>query len=928
MPPIETVYFIHHSHTDIGYTHDQPIVWELHTRFIDEALLLAEKYAGQGGDGVFHWTVETTTPLIRWLEQATADEVDRFVAMERAGRIEVTAMALNITPLYDTDQVIESLQHVGWLRRRYGFDIRYAMNCDVNGENWPIVDVLIDAGIQGFTMAINNHFGGPLRPRPHPFRWEGPSGRSLLTYNGWTYDKGWTFGIGREDPGHLEEWWPRVQAHLDQIGYPLPILMLQSYDPFGDNGSAFDFTPFIEAWNAAGKTPRIVMCTPRVWWQAVQAYGDQLETWRGDWTDYWNFGAISSAREQALNRHSRTRLRSADILHAALQPLAAATPAGAGPLWAQEVYGKYRNPAWEALNLWDEHTWGADTSVRRPEGEDTAAQWYHKAHYAYQARSLSLMLQRDALAEMARYVQRDGDDLLVFNPLPWARTLAGALPPSAVNVRGRGEDSTAGRHHLDRRHLLHRHIEDPALVRNETDRYVLHPTEVPGFGYTVIKRADLQPTAGAGQKASPGIGGFQASYDPEESGTLRRSEAAVVENHRFRLTFDREQGGVISLFDKSLDWEWVDRGADYPLHGFVHEEVADHDMEWPRFNLFERSWGAKRAELGQGWKPDWRARRRRPDALLSHGVVYTPLGIVVRQTLQAAGGEGTINQRVFLPAYADWIECESWWDMGLSSHPEATYLLFPFHLPGAEVRYDVGGQPVIPHLEQLPGACRDYFTVQGWVDFSTAERGMTIAIPENPLVQIGDFHFGHFQSECQPETATLLGWVTNNYWETNFRAHQPGRVSARYRLHPHGGGFNEIQAHRWGLEALNDEPILQPMAEPPVTAPALPQSGSLLRLPEPPILTLHIKPADDGAGIIVRLHNAADEAHTATIGPGILKIAAAQQCDLFETPLADLTLDKGSLSLEIPARSIEIVRLLIELEPAKRKSKKASRKKQ
>ena len=38
MPQIETLYLVHHSHTDVGYTHDQPIVWELHTRFIDEAL--------------------------------------------------------------------------------------------------------------------------------------------------------------------------------------------------------------------------------------------------------------------------------------------------------------------------------------------------------------------------------------------------------------------------------------------------------------------------------------------------------------------------------------------------------------------------------------------------------------------------------------------------------------------------------------------------------------------------------------------------------------------------------------------------------------------------------------------------------------------------------------------------------------------------
>jgi alpha-mannosidase len=72
----------------------------------------------------------------------------------------VTGMFANLTPLLDADQLAESLQLVGRLREQYGFTITNAMNCDVNGEAWPLVDLLLDAGISGFTMAINIHFGG------------------------------------------------------------------------------------------------------------------------------------------------------------------------------------------------------------------------------------------------------------------------------------------------------------------------------------------------------------------------------------------------------------------------------------------------------------------------------------------------------------------------------------------------------------------------------------------------------------------------------------------------------------------------------------------------------------------------------------------------------------------------------------------------
>ena len=57
---------------------------------------------------------------------------------------------------------------------------------------------------------------------------------------------------------------------------------------------------------------------------------------------------------------------------------------------------------------------------------------------------------------------------------------------------------------------------------------------------------------------------------------------------------------------------------------------------------------------------------------------------------------GQLCQRVLLPHDADHIECQSEWQMGLTAHPEATYLLFPFDLPDAQARFDVGGVPVRP----------------------------------------------------------------------------------------------------------------------------------------------------------------------------------------------------------------------------------------
>lgn len=97
------------------------------------------------------------------------------------------------------------------LREEYGFEIRHAMNCDVNGQNWPLVDALVDAGIRGFSMAINTHFGGAPLEWPMVFNWEGPSGRTLPTLNGYHYSTGWHLGIGHDAETFREQWWPRIE---------------------------------------------------------------------------------------------------------------------------------------------------------------------------------------------------------------------------------------------------------------------------------------------------------------------------------------------------------------------------------------------------------------------------------------------------------------------------------------------------------------------------------------------------------------------------------------------------------------------------------------------------------------------------------------------------------------------------------------------
>ncbi len=129
---IKEILFVHHSHTDIGYTHPQPVVLELHRRFIDEALDIAERTTDYPDDAKFRWTCEVTGITLDWWKLASNTNRDRFLAAVKRGQFEVAGMAWHMTPLMDHGMVVDVLRPLKFFRE-LGIPVRSAMNTDVNG---------------------------------------------------------------------------------------------------------------------------------------------------------------------------------------------------------------------------------------------------------------------------------------------------------------------------------------------------------------------------------------------------------------------------------------------------------------------------------------------------------------------------------------------------------------------------------------------------------------------------------------------------------------------------------------------------------------------------------------------------------------------------------------------------------------------------
>ncbi|MFC1661954.1 glycosyl hydrolase-related protein, partial [Gemmatimonadota bacterium] len=193
-------------------------------------------------------------------------------------------------------------------------------------------------------------------------------------------------------------------------------------------------------------------------------------------------------------------------------------------------------------------------------------------------------------------------------------------------------------------------------------------------------------------------------------------------------------------------------------------------------------------------------------------------------------------------------------DKELVLDPEGAFFRFPFALRKPEVRIDVPWGSFRPETDQLPGASKNYFSVQRWVDLHDAGGGVTLTSLDAPLVQLGEIRTDAivtgWLTRAEP-SGTFLSYVMNNYWETNYRAGQDGVHRFRYSLQPHGG-FDEARAERFALERA------QPLVVVPVTA-ETPAVDFPFGIHAGRVVVTALKPAADSEGFVARLYNPGTE---------------------------------------------------------------------
>ncbi len=792
------VSLVHHSHFDIGYTDLQGRVITEQLAYLDDALRLAE---ADGGDGpsAFRWSVESIWVLREWIARRRPATVERFMAQVRAGTIELAALPFNMhTETASTEELYGLLRYACEISTRYGLNLPVAYQTDVPGCVAGTVDALADAGVK--YLAVAHNWAGRSVPYldpageklPRLFRWASPAGNSVLvwmttTAEGMAYQEAANLGFA-DSVDHVEDLLPLYLLNEETLPFPYDenvfgfALGDQDFDrdPYPWNeihlrvmGRVGDNCPpnrrlseIVEAWNERWEYPKLEVTRTQDFFEQVEAaHADEIETFTGDWNDWWADGIGSAARHLQMNRGAQAALSQAGSVNAMLGD--------------DSVSGftERIDAAWESVELFDEHTWGAANpwthgDIAFSTGID---QWHWKAEKAIRAEQDSWLLTQEVLRAYAERNGGAGDaSIWVVNTAGHERggVVAAFLPESLVHSTAsvRLVDSVTG-------------LDLPFTERNQTNpvhrdagRFIdVLVDAVPAFG---SRRVDVVIDASHGRNASPeGTIGFDSAAEP----------VWKLDNGILRVAVDPRTGAIASIRDLASGAELVNSGSAFGFNAYVHDRLAPRG-EFNHLSGFVADSGPDLVLLADRATPTHVAFEDAGSDALGSWLRYRTFGV----------GIDSIVTTLRLASGADFLDITNRVAKSYTAEKESGFFAFPFALEQPTIRYEVSGSVTGTDIPVVPGGADYMHAVRDWVTLHADGRAATLVTQDAPLIQLGDIAlpFAPFPGTLKArEEATVFSWIHNNIWDTNFPSGQAFDTVFRYRV----GGFGAADAETAGV---------------------------------------------------------------------------------------------------------------------------------
>lgn len=751
MGKIKEIWCMHHSHLDIGYTHPQPMLLELQGDYIEQAVELCEKTGDYPEEAQFKWTCEATYPVERWMEKASSQMIEKFVRLIEEKRISIAALPMHTTPGTTGEQMLSMMKNLDKLRSRLNTPIDTAINHDINGQPWPMSQLLLSSGVNFYMTGINIHFGGIPFKRPCAFWWKTPDGRKLLSFVGEHYSLfSQFFHTCEADTKLMHQGICEYIKRLEEQGYQWDFAFLTATNPpmFDNNCPDAYLADLIRCYNEENHEYKVRFATPEMLRDKLLSMGEgAFPAYGGDWTDYWNFGSGSTARETKVNRLAARTLESAGALECMTD-------------FCNSRYGEAKKEAQLNALLYEEHTWGASQSVSDPQDYESISQLIHKKEMAYRA------------ADLAGYVLGTQMEKLAGNPFQ-TDLLEGII---AVNPTGVTQDIPldipAGWMKKERQlSAVRKKRYIPYLENSKAKAYYAHEEKeywgkvsVPPFSFKALTFEEIK----AFKENVPYGNAFAFTKDG-------------METPFYQVVFD-ENGGIKQIYSKTESRKLLDDAGSWGFFELVRETIDGQDEEKIRRTIFPRDVDLCNKNVSM-WNHQWKAKRTGSREGAVWAMEKKEHKVILKGKLSV---EGMVSVQQFITFYQDSSAIDLSVKMNKEAvcEPEGIYLVLPLRLKkGWGCIYNTAGQFVKLDEEQLGSTCRDYVTVENGIALYDDEICFSIACPHAPMVQAGGFHFGRENMRIErKENPILAAWPLNNYWDTNFAPAQQDTMEFGYRL--------------------------------------------------------------------------------------------------------------------------------------------------
>lgn len=770
------VLLIHHTHTDIGYTQSQEVIEFYHVNFIKQVIEILEDLRVEGKEKEFKWVCETFWGVEIFLRSVDESWKQRFEMCVKNGGIELTGSYLNMTELIDDNVLKNQIKKSVDYGKRVNKEIKCAMTADINGYSWGFIDALAENGIENLLSCVHTHHGMyPLFRKITPFYWESETGNRVLVWNGEHYHFGNEFGIVQtatgsyvhkdelsdsftqdklKEYGHLRMY--RYLKSLEDQDYEYNFVPITVHGLPTDNGSAnIEVLQFVQWWNENFSDEiTIKMATLEELFDRVRGSEVEIKTYKGDWPDWWAFGVGSTPHAVKVYKEAQRLLQATRMLD------------------KNVCDNTLVNECEEMLMLYAEHTWGHSASITNPWNSLVNLLDCKKSSYATRAHELAMRNYLKVLEArgMTGLKPNREPKFKVINP--HSRTVTDCVKlfldywetSNLINVvvDDLGREYVTQIESQPRGEAIHFIV---TLEPNEERTFWIERREHP-VHYIKIK------------DESACVQGYDDIFLYEDKRAVVKYDQ-TYENRHVRISWNKQQG-IISWYDKEHQVELLDQSAKTGAFMPIYERSkAQGQTASDQYAI--------RSKLGRNMRG------------ANHEVFYARIKQITINEIGDIYGkiqldlelEGTTLAKVELKIYHDICKVETLVILNKTNvwDPESLYVALPFtyNQQKMDLFAEKTGCTFQLKKDQLLGTNCDYYLVQEGIGLKKGSYGMSIAMPDTPLIYTSSLRYEHSKKLYHPEYTKeteyeLYSWPMNNLWETNFKVSLAGFIELNYAI--------------------------------------------------------------------------------------------------------------------------------------------------